>query len=250
MPGPSGRCTTFVLNNWFVGVGVKRAGGRQQRRRTALALLAHPSLRWLLLGVCSLNRFEHQSFAACYAAFVQGHWFSCVLFVLDATFQVVEDGYEFFAKRQLVTLFSAPNYCGEFDNAGAMMSVDETLMCSFQVGMRDHRARARKYPQSGSVLGGFTYFGSFAFNRFSNLQTRSSFTGVEAAWAPGVPSLPQGKPRNDARSLPPTSDLSLLPSLPLLFFLSPNSQKSNLYPGLFFPFFYPYFLKHLMLRFF
>lgn len=53
--------------------------------------------------------------------FVFSHW------------QVVEDGYEFFAKRQLVTLFSAPNYCGEFDNAGAMMSVDETLMCSFQV---------------------------------------------------------------------------------------------------------------------
>lgn len=47
--------------------------------------------------------------------------------------QVVEEGYEFFAKRQLVTLFSAPQYCGEFDNAGAMMSVDETLMCSFQI---------------------------------------------------------------------------------------------------------------------
>jgi serine/threonine-protein phosphatase PP1 catalytic subunit len=45
----------------------------------------------------------------------------------------VEDGYEFFAKRQLVTLFSAPNYCGEFDNAGAMMSVDDSLMCSFQI---------------------------------------------------------------------------------------------------------------------
>ncbi|VDQ02754.1 unnamed protein product [Trichobilharzia regenti] len=43
------------------------------------------------------------------------------------------DGYEFFAKRQLVTLFSAPNYCGEFDNAGAMMSVDDTLLCSFQI---------------------------------------------------------------------------------------------------------------------
>jgi serine/threonine-protein phosphatase PP1 catalytic subunit len=47
--------------------------------------------------------------------------------------QVVEDGYEFFAKRSLVTIFSAPNYCGEFDNSGAMMSVDETLMCSFQI---------------------------------------------------------------------------------------------------------------------
>ncbi|KAK9998730.1 hypothetical protein SO802_018333 [Lithocarpus litseifolius] len=47
--------------------------------------------------------------------------------------QVVEDGYEFFAERQLVTIFSAPNYCGEFDNAGAMMSVDDSLMCSFQI---------------------------------------------------------------------------------------------------------------------
>ena len=26
-----------------------------------------------------------------------------------------------------VTLFSAPNYCGEFDNAGAMMTLDEPL---------------------------------------------------------------------------------------------------------------------------
>lgn len=51
--------------------------------------------------------------------------------------QVVEDGYEFFSKRQLVTLFSAPNYCGEFDNAGAMMSVDESLLCSFQVSLVD-----------------------------------------------------------------------------------------------------------------
>jgi len=47
--------------------------------------------------------------------------------------QVVEDGYEFFANRELVTVFSAPNYCGEFDNAGAMMTVDDTLMCSFQI---------------------------------------------------------------------------------------------------------------------
>lgn len=45
----------------------------------------------------------------------------------------MEDGYELFANCQLVTIFSAPNYCGEFDNAGAMMSVDDTLMCSFQI---------------------------------------------------------------------------------------------------------------------
>ncbi|XWS28783.1 hypothetical protein CRYUN_Cryun25bG0100700 [Craigia yunnanensis] len=47
--------------------------------------------------------------------------------------QVVEDGYEFFANSQLVTIFSAPNCCGEFHNAAAMMSVDESLMCSFQI---------------------------------------------------------------------------------------------------------------------
>merc|ERR1712204_99337 len=60
--------------------------------------------------------------------------------------QVVEDGYEFFAKRQLVTLFSAPNYCGEFDNAGAMMSVDETLMRSFQILKP---ADKKKFPYGG-----------------------------------------------------------------------------------------------------
>jgi len=47
--------------------------------------------------------------------------------------QVVQDGYDFFAKRRLVTIFSAPNYCGEYDNAAALMSVDESLVCSFQV---------------------------------------------------------------------------------------------------------------------
>ena len=47
--------------------------------------------------------------------------------------QVVEEGYEFFGDRQLVTVFSAPNYCGEFDNSGAIMDVDEDLMCSFKI---------------------------------------------------------------------------------------------------------------------
>eukprot|EP01062_Namystynia_karyoxenos_P074537 TRINITY_DN7147_c0_g1_i1.p1 TRINITY_DN7147_c0_g1~~TRINITY_DN7147_c0_g1_i1.p1 ORF type:complete len:317 (+),score=122.33 TRINITY_DN7147_c0_g1_i1:280-1230(+) len=47
--------------------------------------------------------------------------------------QVMERGYEFFADRQLVTIFSAPNYCSEFDNDGAIMSIDENLQCSFAI---------------------------------------------------------------------------------------------------------------------
>src|SRR3546814_6370395 len=48
-------------------------------------------------------------------------------------FHVVDEGYELFANRQLVTVFSAPAYCGEFNNAAALMTVSEDLMCSFQV---------------------------------------------------------------------------------------------------------------------
>ncbi|CAJ0564621.1 unnamed protein product, partial [Mesorhabditis spiculigera] len=47
--------------------------------------------------------------------------------------QVVQDGYEFFADRKLVTVFSAPHYCGQFDNAAAVMMVKEGLECSFEV---------------------------------------------------------------------------------------------------------------------
>ncbi|XP_071940610.1 serine/threonine-protein phosphatase PP1 isozyme 2-like isoform X1 [Coffea arabica] len=74
--------------------------------------------------------------------------------------QVVEDGYEFFADRQLVTIFSAPNYCGEFDNAGAMMSVDETLMCSFQI-----LKPAEKKPKFG--------FGSTRRTKTGNLHAKT-----------------------------------------------------------------------------
>ena len=47
--------------------------------------------------------------------------------------QVVDEGYEFFAKRQLITIFSAPNYCGEFDNSAGIMIIDESLTCSLKV---------------------------------------------------------------------------------------------------------------------
>jgi serine/threonine-protein phosphatase PP1 catalytic subunit len=47
--------------------------------------------------------------------------------------QVTEEGYKFNFKRHLVTIFSAPNYCGEFNNSAAIMVVDPNLMCSFHI---------------------------------------------------------------------------------------------------------------------
>ncbi|KAF3454542.1 hypothetical protein FNV43_RR04990 [Rhamnella rubrinervis] len=77
--------------------------------------------------------------------------------------QVVEDGYEFFAKRRLVTIFSAPNYGGEFDNAGALLSVDEALVCSFEIlkpvenraspsGSNTAKINIKKPPKLGKLL--------------------------------------------------------------------------------------------------
>ncbi|PNF18744.1 Serine/threonine-protein phosphatase PP1 [Cryptotermes secundus] len=62
-------------------------------------------------------------------SFLQRH--DCSLIV--RAHQVVEDGYQFFADRSMLTLFSAPNYCGEFDNAGAVLGVSEDLTCWFSV---------------------------------------------------------------------------------------------------------------------
>jgi len=47
--------------------------------------------------------------------------------------QVVFDGYEFFAGKQLITVFSAPNYCGEFDNKAGVLFIDETLTCRVKI---------------------------------------------------------------------------------------------------------------------
>lgn len=53
--------------------------------------------------------------------------------VLLRAHQVVDNGYAFFANRQVVTIFSASNYCGEFTNCGAMMVMDANCRCSFQI---------------------------------------------------------------------------------------------------------------------
>ncbi|KAJ5651051.1 uncharacterized protein N7484_004774 [Penicillium longicatenatum] len=61
--------------------------------------------------------------------FLQRHDFDLIC----RAHMVVEDGYEFYQDRTLVTVFSAPNYCGEFDNWGAVMSVSGELLCSFEL---------------------------------------------------------------------------------------------------------------------
>ncbi|ORZ22905.1 Metallo-dependent phosphatase-like protein [Lobosporangium transversale] len=67
---------------------------------------------------------------------------------------VVEDGYEFFNDRTLVTVFSAPNYCGEFDNFGAVMSVSEELLCSFELLKPIDQAAAMAQMQSLAATNG------------------------------------------------------------------------------------------------
>ncbi|KAG5456755.1 MAG: Metallo-dependent phosphatase-like protein, partial [Olpidium bornovanus] len=63
-----------------------------------------------------------------------GQPYSCKIpILLTGNFLDVADGYEFFDNRSLVTVFSAPNYCGEFDNFGAVMCVGEDLLCSFEL---------------------------------------------------------------------------------------------------------------------
>ena len=49
--------------------------------------------------------------------------------------QLVNDGYEFpfFQNQSLVTIFSAPNYCYETNNKGAILEINEDLLCRFSV---------------------------------------------------------------------------------------------------------------------
>ena len=88
-----------------------------------------PTQNEYLLGKIGFDTAENEPFNFHKFSSLQGFNFHRAV----VSHQVVEDGYEFFAQRQLVTLFSAPNYCGEFDNSGAVMSVDASLMCSFHI---------------------------------------------------------------------------------------------------------------------
>lgn len=64
-----------------------------------------------------------------------------------------------------MTIFSAANYCGEFDNDGAVMSVDETLMCSFKkIKPGD---KIKKFVSGGSTKKGSPGFGKKYMTKFS-----------------------------------------------------------------------------------
>ncbi|OQR69270.1 serine/threonine-protein phosphatase PP1-2-like [Tropilaelaps mercedesae] len=43
--------------------------------------------------------------------------------------QLCPKGHEFFADQRLLTIFSAPNYCGQFDNAAGVLSISKNLEC-------------------------------------------------------------------------------------------------------------------------
>ncbi|CAB3406094.1 unnamed protein product [Caenorhabditis bovis] len=60
--------------------------------------------------------------------------------------QVVEDGYEFFDERRLVTIFSAPNYCGQQDNTASILIIDESLELSFHLYRPEARELERLKP--------------------------------------------------------------------------------------------------------
>ena len=45
--------------------------------------------------------------------------------------QLVSEGYKFSHNNKLITVFSAPNYCGNCGNDGAVMKITEDLVCSF-----------------------------------------------------------------------------------------------------------------------
>ncbi|MCP3667181.1 MAG: hypothetical protein GY696_32595 [Gammaproteobacteria bacterium] len=65
--------------------------------------------------------------------------------------QVVQDGFQFFANKQLVTIFSAPNYCNEFDNRSAVMMVKENMECIFKTLKSTSQPAPSAHPVSHGI---------------------------------------------------------------------------------------------------
>jgi serine/threonine-protein phosphatase PP1 catalytic subunit len=47
--------------------------------------------------------------------------------------QAIPTGFKFFHGYKLLTIFSAPNYCGMYGNQGAVMKINNELECSFMI---------------------------------------------------------------------------------------------------------------------
>ena len=56
------------------------------------------------------------------------------MLTIFSAYQTVMKGHKFFAEKQLLTVFSAPNHRGE-SNDGAVIDVAEDLLVTFQVGI-------------------------------------------------------------------------------------------------------------------
>lgn len=61
--------------------------------------------------------------------------------------QLCSKGHEFFAEQRLLTIFSAPNYCGQFDNAAGVLSISKDLECEIST------FRPTKTPTTTTILG-------------------------------------------------------------------------------------------------
>ena len=66
--------------------------------------------------------------------------------------QVVEEGFQFFADMKLITIFTAPNYMGEFDNKGGILKVNEDMICSLIILKPNYDKKDKFYKRK---YGGF-----------------------------------------------------------------------------------------------
>lgn len=52
-----------------------------------------------------------------------------------------------------MTIFSAPNYCGEFDNNASILNVDKYLCCSFDILKPLDKKAMKKIEKEGTETG-------------------------------------------------------------------------------------------------
>jgi len=57
--------------------------------------------------------------------------------------QVVDEGFQFFNGQKMVTVFSAPNYCGQVGNLASVMLIKKNMECSF-ITLKPVRKKIKK----------------------------------------------------------------------------------------------------------